>query len=339
MIILDPLHSAVSLLFGRISGLRLVDSCGSLDSPSSDDETGFQSPCSKAKNYLKTRNGEYQNEHTLFPASTSLPPCEAWPDFPVLLRTEPGAGMRTQTQDGILRVAEKEYFETEIFKGCIVIRASGLSSSEPGQFGSRKRKLQIVVQGKFKQKVFYSEVYSGQEFARPFTHPPPSWLVSLFITVARTVSPCYKLVGPREPRPGITGLLVGLAQSICVSEPGQEPDPMGIPYEDTDLLGPEFPKDFSSRKKTFSKREGWEDNHFDTTRIWTFGFWEHLMSIADFKLDLGVLNLPAAQYIEDQALVICSKTRDKTLYSVEVWHEIFAKASAEKSEEKSCSPE
>ena len=97
------------------------------------------------------------------------------------------------------------------------------------------------------RQVRYSELRAGQQFAYPFTRVPGEWMVSAVMQVARAVSPCYTLAGPREPRPGMTGLMMGLAQSLCVSEPGEEPDPLGEPLEDTKALGPSFPTTFSAR--------------------------------------------------------------------------------------------
>ena len=281
------------------------------------------------------------------------PDVSTWHDYPAYVRPEPLGGMRLLHQHNCvesssssddddsccIRVGTPTPFETEIFRGCLVLRASGLPTSEERQFEGMKRKLQLVVQGQFTQDVKYSELIAGEEFSRPFTHPPSDWLVGLFLFVARNVSPCYSLSGPTEARPGVTGLMLGLAQSVAVSEPGEEPDATGTPSEDTELLRgagcDDFPRSFEERKRCFSGDPaaadgGWKDVVFDRSKVWTFGFWEHLMSIADFRLDLGIVSLPAAEYVEDQPLILCGrgseKAGEKTLYSIEIWHERFVRA-------------
>jgi hypothetical protein len=228
-----------------------------------------------------------------------------------------------------MRVGEAVSFESELFSGVCCLRVSGLPTSDDGQFEGRKRQLQVVVQGRFKRRCLYSELTAGQDFGRPLKNPPSGWLVSLILTVARRISPCYNLSGPEEPRPGMTGLMLGLAQSICVSELGSEPSPLDEPYEDTALLGEDFPSGFSARKKHFSKPGLWEKDAFDTDRVWTFGFWQHLMSMATFELDLGVTTLSTARYIQDQPLVLSSRVGHEALYAIEIWNERLLKAADE----------
>eukprot|EP00873_Tetraselmis_striata_P015131 jgi/Tetstr1/435395/TSEL_002652.t1 len=251
---------------------------------------------------------------------TELPGVDQWPDRPMYLRPEPGSGMRL-TGEGVMRVGQPTPFESDLFEGVVCLRAAGLPTSEEGQFAGRRRQLQVVVQGRFRRDVLFSELKAGQEFGRPLSNPPSSWLVSLLVTVTRRISPCYTLAGPEEPRPGVTGLMLGLAQSVCVSEPGSEPDPLAEPYEDTSPLGSDFPSGFSARKKHFSKSGSWEQQTYDRSKVWTFGFWQHLMSMATFELDLGVTTLSTTRYIKDQPLVLSSRVGNTFAYAVEIWNE------------------
>jgi len=266
-------------------------------------------------------------------AIVPVPDCLDWPDRPVYLRPEPSSGMRVvgpKDGKGGIQVGQEHEFESEIFKGRFILRASGLPTSDPDQFGAKQRKLQFVVQGTFKEGVRYKEVITGQEFSRPFNTVPASGLVRLVLSVVQRISPCYTLAGPHEARPGLTGPLLGLAQSVCVSEPGQEPAIAGQPFEDTSMLGDQFPASFAERKKVFSKPGAWEDECFDTSKVWTFGFWQHLLSISDFNVDLGVTRLSAGKYIRDQPLILTSRAGSQALYSIEIWNEQLAKGAAER---------
>mmetsp|Transcript_14681 Transcript_14681/g.41300 ORF Transcript_14681/g.41300 Transcript_14681/m.41300 type:complete len:366 (-) Transcript_14681:144-1241(-) len=343
MIVVEPLQAVVSALWRLSFAWWPEDSCGSLDeepevgaTPALPGSPGPEEQ-KKGQQERELQQGLQQEEREGEGEEGEERPCrrevysiddpESWPDCPVLMRPEPATGMQL-TEEGpqVIRACRLHRFQSPIFSGCIVIRAEGLPTSEEGQFGGRKRKLQVVVQGSFTAEVGYADLIAGEEFPRPFTDPPNSWLVSLFLLVARQISPCYTLAGPEEPRPGVTGLMLGLAQSVCVSEPGSEPDPLGIPYEDTSLLGDSFPSGFEQRKKFFSRPgPSWESWSFDTSRVWTFGFWEHLMSIADFKLDLGIVSLSTTNLIKDQPLIICARAGGSSMYSVEIWHEALAR--------------
>lgn len=68
-------------------------------------------------------------------------------------------------------------FETPCFRGEAVLWIKGLPTSPPDLFEGQKRKTLITIQGKFKRKLLYNDLVSGQEFFRPLKNIPSMWLV------------------------------------------------------------------------------------------------------------------------------------------------------------------
>jgi hypothetical protein len=107
-----------------------------------------------------------------------LPPLEAWPDYPLLLRLSPdvyaadptatlhdgatGEALDPRAALAINNADSPIAFETELFNGEAVLRIADLppNDSFPGgrggsalageYFAGKRRKMQVVVQGRFK---------------------------------------------------------------------------------------------------------------------------------------------------------------------------------------------
>ena len=112
-----------------------------------------------------------------------LPP-KPWPDG-LLVRLAPEIDMNlTAASDHtstlpLNNAAAPIAFETALFKGAAVVRVADIpsSSSQTDYFSGKKRKLKVCVQGVFKQRLRFDQVYSGQEFAQPLARVPAEPLV------------------------------------------------------------------------------------------------------------------------------------------------------------------
>lgn len=89
-------------------------------------------------------------------------------------------------------------FEGPTFKGKIISRVKQASLiNTPFQkkeykqdyFKGRSRMFQWVVQGKFKQRLRYDKVVTGQEFLRPFRNAPSAAIVRQGINILRSRLP------------------------------------------------------------------------------------------------------------------------------------------------------
>ena len=72
-------------------------------------------------------------------------------------------------------------FETELFRGKIVCRFKGVEDAHTKTssefYRVKKCTFQVLVQGKFKEKVKVSDMLTGGEFDRAFENIPPRTLV------------------------------------------------------------------------------------------------------------------------------------------------------------------
>jgi len=79
------------------------------------------------------------------------------------------------------------HFESESFKGCVVVWVQGLPNSPPDLFANRNRKSSITVQGVFRRPSGLDDICTGQEFSRAPTNLPPKWLVESVLIKVESV--------------------------------------------------------------------------------------------------------------------------------------------------------
>ena len=79
--------------------------------------------------------------------------------------TKPGINIETDIVD----------FETDLFKGSVVVRIKGGKGTEE-YFHGRNRMSSFVITGRFKKELAFDEVNTGQEFCYPVK--TPSYIVS-----------------------------------------------------------------------------------------------------------------------------------------------------------------
>lgn len=107
------------------------------------------------------------------------------------------------------------YFETDLFKGCVVIWAVGLPSTPPGLFRGQKRKTSITIQGQFRRPLPLDDVVTGQEFLRRPKNLPAMWLVE---TVLIRVRASYVKRQPLFQKGQQVFIIVSLI--CCTQKPG-----------------------------------------------------------------------------------------------------------------------
>mmetsp|Transcript_6711 Transcript_6711/g.6934 ORF Transcript_6711/g.6934 Transcript_6711/m.6934 type:complete len:186 (+) Transcript_6711:578-1135(+) len=138
--------------------------------------------------------------------------------------------------------------------------------------------------------------------------------------------------------------LIATSQNISINYPGDEPDitdtGIGI-QEDCSLLGPPFINEkgiiMSNRKRKsfFSTRENLETYSFDPSLVYTFDFFQHVLNMGTFQLDIGFLKLDILKSMGCRPIQVMAVHWDPTqhntsldlsrsysfLYNIEVWHE------------------
>ena len=83
----------------------------------------------------------------------------------------------------------------------------------PGVFQGQKRKTHLAVQGRFKQELEFSELLTGQEFARPLKRLPATALFSVLLRFAKKLSP--SMIAGITPIPHILTPVVAGSQVGC----------------------------------------------------------------------------------------------------------------------------
>lgn len=277
--------------------------------------------------------GEASSSSEVATVSSSPPTAEdytGWPDRPCLLRLNKSVGyqrcLNGCNPDKIrINTAEPFFFETDIFKGCAALYVAGLESAPPGLFQGRKRKTHLVVQGQFKRQMNFSDVLTGQEFERKLLHVPAVQVLNLLLRMAKKMSPSMN--AGIDPRPYLLSPVAAGAQIINCAEPGSEPS-LDNPQEDMRLLGPKFiksngePLSGPDRKRLMSDEKNRAKLYYDKENVWTFHFWQHLLDLSTFKLDMSLRQFSLSGHLDGQPLQLMAKSRaGEYLWSFDVWHE------------------
>src|ERR1700742_2374789 len=64
----------------------------------------------------------------------------------------------------------------------------------------------------------------------------------------------------------------------------------------------ETPLPAAARKRFFAKARNREGRLFTTDHTYTFHFWQHMLDLASFKLDLGFKSFDLANHLDGQPL-------------------------------------
>ncbi len=105
-------------------------------------------------------------------ALASLPLLSEWEQWPVLFRISPSLSPNVRRLDckdpfAPIRINCNDVsvpFETNLFRGRVIVRMSGLPNAED-YFRGRKRLTDLVVQGQFLRPVRFDRLMTGQKFS------------------------------------------------------------------------------------------------------------------------------------------------------------------------------
>jgi len=233
---------------------------------------------------------EHKKVYSSSSISKQLPPVSTWKHAPMFFHADPNVvtlpdQIKCTGQECPIGIPFE--FETDLFKGLAMIRvrdleSSGDPSSDKKYFQGRKRKNQILVQGKFKQEIKCTDAISGTEFKEPFTTQPPMFIQTLLHKLFRRISPSLdiKLCGEM---PKVMVNLGEAAQCISVDEEGEQPDIQSIK-----LCEKGFADSLSKRKKVFTslhKTDG--DVTYNTHMVYTIELYYDMFDYTDYKLTLA----------------------------------------------------
>lgn len=234
----------------------------------------------------------------------NLPSPNAWPDYPSMVRCSPehhpGAAQ-------LQRFGVPFEFRSQLFEGRAVARIRGIGSRDDATyFRDRERKMQCLVQGRFKRRVRCRDVVCGQEFAHSL-ELPLQLVVRPVLSVIQMMQPAMQ-ADLFAKRPHLLTPLAATTQTLTVARPGQQSDrgfvtcqagagedTVGVmvedPEEDTALLGGWFSgavRSSQERKNRFNagasapdldQEQAEEGEWFEPGVVYTFDFYSHVLDM------------------------------------------------------------
>jgi hypothetical protein len=177
------------------------------------------------------------------------------------------ATLGTRTERGVPFNSEVPIaFETSLFVGTCVLRFRGLPappwmSAERRDrieatlnkyFKGKKRRFQVVVQGRFKRECPAHVLVSGHEFFKPLANVPGKSIIRAITRAMKTLSVTLRLNNLLGARPHAYSSLIASAQTLRVDKRGDEPDILEPIEEHTTRLGGIFAA--PHRRRLFARK-------------------------------------------------------------------------------------
>ena len=303
-------------------------------------------------------------------------PPTKWPQPPLMLRPTPGTQMKIR---GIRYADSTEYqrfpgvcagcilpvnngkeppgkslvvdFESALFVGTLLMRVkdapvidTDTPQTETSYFDGRKRKFQVVIQGRFRQEgIPISECVTGQAFDRAAGKLPARFLVNAFVRFVSTLAPQLEAELDGD-RPRFLTPLVATAHTVLVQdstsssssseeknvvnnsnlEDDVEEPPADHPHSIMCTVAEQQHQSSSSsssvtqrrqaRKKAFNQVAAHKASEpvFDTSKEYTFEFFQHLLELTDaddFKINMARSKVGLARALNGQPIRIMGARR------------------------------
>eukprot|EP00594_Rhizosolenia_setigera_P018703 CAMPEP_0178959100 /NCGR_PEP_ID=MMETSP0789-20121207/12063_1 /TAXON_ID=3005 /ORGANISM="Rhizosolenia setigera, Strain CCMP 1694" /LENGTH=370 /DNA_ID=CAMNT_0020641985 /DNA_START=78 /DNA_END=1190 /DNA_ORIENTATION=+ len=321
----------------------------------------------------KNRNNN-SNNVVVAREAQDLPPTEKWSQYPILAcvnnsacpdlhlsnnsnnptSSSSSSSHFLEDSDKCIPIGVPIPFESDLFQGEILIRVKNatqqavdkeegghninINKNNSEYFEGRRRRFQMIVQGKFKEDgIRVSDVLGGHEFSKPFKSLPPKFILKSVTSLIQKVSPGVK-VDLTSSQPSALATLAGTSQSMNVTAPNCDPPPLitqrDIPEDCTILFQrnektSEVAKKYSEiikgnsykRKQIFSNPKKAREFTFDTENTYTFDFYMNYLDLMTYCLDLGILQYDISGCLNGQPIQSLAKTVDgRYLWSFQVWN-------------------
>lgn len=234
-------------------------------------------------------------------------------------------------------------FEGPYFEGRMVSRIRDLPTKEQSNnlmsnreyFQNRSRQYQWTVQGRFKKRMRFDKVVTGQEFGRPFRNAPSSRVVKRGLDLLKHKLPETFECDLFSDEPRFEHPLLAGCQHFRVDRPEDleglgDGDMHGFGddgnlIEDTSLLNDDsVPADGVNRRKHFSKNANLERHYFEVDLVYTFDFYANFFSPARHRLELTpFFSVDLVPYFNGYPLFMSmAKEKDSReyLWATELWH-------------------
>lgn len=235
-------------------------------------------------------------------------------------------------------------FNGPYFEGTLVSRlrdvpttpndGEGLMSNRD-YFQNRSRQYQWCVKGRFKRRIRFDKIVTGQEFGRPFRNAPSSRVVKRGLDLLKHKLPESFDCDLFSEEPRFEHPLLAGCQHFRVDRPEDvEGLPDGVVHgigddgnvmEDTSLLDDEsIPQDGVARRKYFAKNCNLERYYFEPDLVYTFDFFANFFSPARHRLEITpFFSVDLIPYFNGYPLFMSmakEKDSQEYLWATEMWH-------------------
>lgn len=273
-----------------------------------------------------------EEKHLLMREPKDVPIPSTWPNRPVFFCVNTPVSSHLHVPKfgtGPCPIGVPFQFTSELFEGQCLLRLRNVTSDntegDAGYFRGRRRLFQTIVQGRFKEPLLVSEVLTGHEFVRPLQHLPYPWMIKAGTTLIRTLAPGANIC-VHSQQPVCMAIMAATSQTVRVDKRGDEPDISSIDIqEDCAMMGGDFESgkvSSAGRKSLLSQPLRAQEYTFNTESVYTFDFYQSLLDVSTYSLDLGIIKLGLSPVLDGQPIQCLSKTRDgRYLWSFQIWHE------------------
>ena len=219
--------------------------------------------------------------------------------------------LNTLSDDDVLE------FETALFRGRACVRVAGLPSSDARYFfAGRRRKMQVCIQGEFKQRVRFDKVLNGQEFSRPFVNVPARGVISWALGLIKHKLPSAFRRDIFGERPYFLSPLAADMQEMSIDAAGARPPQDGAAAPRAARPSTRAARSRSARSARTAARSAaacpprrWRAAgahtrprraHADRARA-TFNNYQHYFGPHDYCLDLVLARWDITRFLGDAA--------------------------------------
>jgi Protein of unknown function (DUF1769) len=218
-------------------------------------------------------------------------------------------------------------FESSIFKGKMLIRFRNVDTddttgSHEAYFKERRHLMQVVVQGRFKTPINMSDLYVGNVFKTKLSNPPPPSLQRIMNQLFQQLAP-GTVLDLSSAKPKILALYGGIAQTMSVDLPGDEPDITSayLPENMAKIFGSSTAA-VKQRKRLLSSPTHASGYMYDTDHIFTFHSSDDALDYSSYSINLPVIGKYHFGYcLGGQPMTISAVLKDGSpMFSFNVWH-------------------
>ena len=237
--------------------------------------------------------------------SVAVPDVSSWPNRPILARRSPNMIMSSSVEDDPNAIksllspltlhgegcTSEIPVESDLFVGKIIFTARDIEGSFDDYFHRKKRKSRMLLQGRFKIALPFSSVYTGQVFDEPIKSLPAKLISRTMIQLMVKLHPGFRM-SMKGDKPFFLAPLVSSCQRVHVSRLGSEPN-LNVQSdleEDMSLLGKKYVgMSWKRRRAFFSRRKNLLKHYYDPNLVYTFDFYQHILSFSTFHAQVGML--------------------------------------------------